>query len=139
MSTPAPTMTTTTSETARLIAAFAEREIARPLAEAVEAAGGDGAPPRPLATAAAADDPGGWVLQFRGRRWTARDALVKHVAVVGELVGDAWENLEPWRSPRLVGAWITAFLTDETGDLDAALVLVYAAPAADLLTACTRT
>lgn len=130
------------SETQRLIRTLGPRVVAETAATPavvalLDESGGAQTPPDAPGSPVL-DDPDEWAITFRGRTWTSSTAQVRHLAVVAELTTDEWSITEPWRSPRLLAAWITAFLTDTTGDIDAALAIVYASPMAELLGACTR-
>ena len=74
-----------------------------------------------------------WTISFRGHEWSSDTVTTAHVVAVAELIGDGWDSVSPWNGPRVLAAWLAVLVASDAGDLDAAVNLVYAVPAVELL------
>lgn len=73
-----------------------------------------------------------WTISFEEWEWTDAQARTAHVVAVAEMVGDGWDALSPWSGPRALAAWLAVLIAGTTGDLDAAVTMVYGLPVAAL-------
>lgn len=68
-----------------------------------------------------------WSITWGDLSLTDEQATGAHLAVVSELVGDGWDAVSPWSSPRALQAWIVALVASSNGgDVAAAVAGVWA-------------
>ena len=81
-------------------------------------------------------DTGGWVITWGERSWREADVTGADLISIGVLIGDAWENVDPFRGPQQLMAMIAALECRTTGrDLDAVMAEIRNTPASELLAA----
>lgn len=67
----------------------------------------------------------GWTITWGEHVFTDEDATTANLIAVSDLLGDDWNNISPWNGPRVLAAWLAVLLATKSGDLDAALSVVY--------------
>lgn len=76
----------------------------------------------------------GWTITWGERTWTDEDVTGADLLSIGLLIGDSWENCDPFRGPQQLMAMIAALecRTSER-DLDDVMAEISASPATELL------
>lgn len=69
-----------------------------------------------------------WVIRVLDKEWTSEQVRAQTLIAVADEYGpaDQWQAISPWNGPVALAAWLTVLFTSETGNPDAARLLVHA-------------